>query len=122
VHAARGFPQVRDSARAARHFVVGLLESRVADAVVADAAIVTTELAANAVLHGRSAFTVTVAQTANGIRVSVRDHSPLDRGSPLLPREGHGLDVVAKIAARWAVQPLADGKIVWAELPATSRP
>ena len=41
--------------------------------------------------------------------------------SPLVPvaaRPGHGLHVVAQIAARWAVDLLPDGKVVWEELPA----
>jgi hypothetical protein len=56
------------------------------------------------------------------IRVSVRDYSPPDRGRPLLPRPGHGLDGVAQIADSWAVQSLPDEKIVWAELPAITSP
>lgn len=116
--AARGFSQARESPRVARHFVLDILGSQVDKAVAADAALVTTELAANAVRHARSAFTLTVTRTAAGIRISVRDHSPLDDCGPLVLRDGHGLDLVAKIADSWAVEPLPDGKIIWAELPA----
>jgi hypothetical protein len=31
----------------------------------------------------------------------------------------HGLGVLSTIARRWAVEPLPDGKVVWAELPAS---
>ena len=115
--AARGFPAVRDSARHARHFVLGQLGSLASQAVGVNAAIVTAELAANVVLHARSAFTVTISDRAGTVRISVRDATPLDDGGPLAVIPGHGLDVVAKLAARWAIEPLPDGKVVWAEVP-----
>ncbi|MGH3277940.1 MAG: MEDS domain-containing protein [Trebonia sp.] len=121
--AMRSFPHALDSARAAREFVLDRLGSRVGEPVAVDAAIVTAELAANALLHAHSAFTVAVSQVAAGVRIAVRDAAPLpDSGGVLLrPRPGHGLDIVAKIADRWAVEPLPDGKVIWAELPASPR-
>ena len=122
--AVRSFPQHREATRAARQFVSGLLAWRADPALTVDAQIVTGELAANAVLHARSAFTVAVAQSAASVRISVRDAAPLpvDRDEALVITPGHGLDVVAKAAVRWAVEPLPDGKVVWAELPARHRP
>jgi anti-sigma regulatory factor (Ser/Thr protein kinase) len=122
--AVRSFPPDREATRAARQFVSSLLASRADPALSVDAEIVTGELAANAVLHARSAFTVAVAQSAAGVRISVRDAGPVpvDRDEALVITPGHGLDVVAKAAVRWAVEPLPDGKVVWAELPAQHRP
>ena len=118
----RGFPGVLEAARAARHFVAGLLRSRRDQALIQDAAIVTAELAANAVLHAGSGFTVAVSQSADGVRISVRDATPMQSAdwtrSPMTSPE-HGLGVVSTIARRWAVEPLPDGKVVWAELPAS---
>jgi hypothetical protein len=116
----RSFPGVLESARAARHFVTGVLGSRRDQALAQDAAIVTAELAANAVLHAGSGFTVAVSQSADGVRISVQDATPMqpaEGGGSLVTSPEHGLDVVSTIARRWAVEPLPHGKVVWAELP-----
>ena len=113
--AVRGFPPHLDSAREARHFVLSQLDSRADGALVADAAIVIAELAANAIVHARSTFTVAVSP-GDTLRIAVRDMAPLAEGERLVTTTGHGLDVVAKIAKRWAVELLPDGKVIWAEL------
>jgi hypothetical protein len=113
---ARDFAPNLDSAREARHFVLGQLGSGADRALASDAAIVIAELAANAVVHARSAFTVTVSRTRDAVRIAVRDKVPLGAGEQLVTATGHGLDVVARIAARWAVEPVPDGKVVWVEL------
>lgn len=115
--AVRRFAGDLASVREARHFVVAALGSRAAGAGGADAAITAGELAANAVRHARSAFTVTVSCLPRRVRISVQDHAPLG-GVPLAVRPGHGLHMIAQVAARWAVDPLPGGKVVWAELPA----
>jgi hypothetical protein len=115
--AARGFAPQLDSAREARHFVLSRLGPQADRALAGDAAIVIAELATNAILHARSAFTVAISYPGDALRIAVRDMIPLGDGERLVTRPGHGLDVVAKIAERWAVEPLADGKVVWAELP-----
>lgn len=66
-------------------------------------------------LHARSGFTLTVSRSAAEIRIAVRDGRPL-AGAPLTVRAGHGLSVVAQLARQWAVDPLPDGKVVWAAL------
>jgi hypothetical protein len=114
--AVRRFPLELDSAREARHWVLGRLGPQDGEADAADAAIVIAELAANAVLHARSAFTVTVSRAGGAVRISVRDAARLGDGERLVTVPGHGLDMVAKLAARWAVEPLPDGKVIWAEL------
>jgi anti-sigma regulatory factor (Ser/Thr protein kinase) len=117
----RSFPLELDSVRAARHFVTGLFNEGPDDALASDAAIVATELAANAVLHARSAFTVTVSRSAAAVRIAVRDGDPLVHGNGRVPFEvrlGHGLSVVSQLASGWAVERLPAGKVVWADLPA----
>jgi hypothetical protein len=94
-------------------------------ALTQDAAIVTAELAANAVLHAGTGFTVTVSQSAAGVRISVQDATPMQSvngNGSLAARPEHGLGVVSAITSRWAVEPLPDGKVVWAELPASPQP
>lgn len=128
---ARSFPCELDSVRAARHYVSGLLEPASDEALAGDVAIAVTELAANAVLHGRSAFTVVVSRWATRIRIAVRDNAPVTRAKvalaaggeaavtvPFPVTTGHGLSVVAKLASRWGVEPTPAGKVVWAELSA----
>jgi hypothetical protein len=53
------------------------------------------------------------------VRIAVRDRSrappaPLPPSSERL--SGRGLQLVSAVARRWGVEPLADGKLVWAEL------
>jgi hypothetical protein len=117
----QSFPPELDSVRAARHFVTGLFNEGPDDALASDAALVATELAANAVLHARSGFTVTVSRLAAAVRIAVRDSDPLvhaNGGLPFDVRQGHGLSVVSQLASGWAVERLPDGKVVWADLPA----
>jgi anti-sigma regulatory factor (Ser/Thr protein kinase) len=113
-----GFPQTAEAVRQARRFVSGLVAQYGDEMLEADAEIVTGELAANAVLHACSPFTVTVSPTRAGVRIAVRDSVPLPADSALLVGPGHGLSVVARIADRLAVQPVPGGKVVWAELSA----
>jgi hypothetical protein len=87
--------------------------------LAADAALVVTELATNAVLHAGSAFSVSLALSRNVLRISVGDTIPLGQpGRDGWPHAepGHGLGVVAAIAARWGFESLGGGKTVWAEL------
>ncbi len=123
---ARSFPCELDSVRAARHYAAGLLEPVTDQVLAEDVAIAVTELAANAVVHGRSAFTVVVSRWATRIRVAVRDNTPVvipavgeyAEPVPYPVTPGHGLSVVAKLASRWGVEPTPAGKVVWAELGA----
>jgi anti-sigma regulatory factor (Ser/Thr protein kinase) len=122
VMATRSFPFELNSVRAARHFVTGLFNTEPDEMFTSDAAIVTTELASNAVLHARSGFTLTIFRSASAVRIAVRDKRPLVPGSNGLPfdiRTGHGLSVVSQIAHAWSVERLPDGKVIWAELPAS---
>jgi anti-sigma regulatory factor (Ser/Thr protein kinase) len=126
---ARSFPCELDSVRAARHYAADVLEPLTDQALADDVAIAVTELAANAVVHGHSAFTVVVSRWATRIRVAVRDNAPVMAAGgesaesvscpvPFPVTTGHGLSVVAKLASRWGVEATPAGKVVWAELGA----
>jgi anti-sigma regulatory factor (Ser/Thr protein kinase) len=117
--ATRTFPGTREDTRAARGFVLGMLGPWRGEQLAADAALVVTELATNAVLHAGSAFSVSLTLSGDVIRISVGDTVPLgqpgrDPGLPAVP--GHGLGVVAAMAARWGFERQDSGKVVWAEL------
>jgi anti-sigma regulatory factor (Ser/Thr protein kinase) len=89
-----------------------------------DAAMVVTELVANAVDHARTPSTLTVCREGPDLRLSVRDSRPCSppRPRPIDPRaaRGRGLQMVDALAAAWGVTPHADGKTVWARLGAAT--
>ena len=118
--ATRTFPGTREDTRAARGFVLGMLGPWRGEQLAADAALVVTELATNAVLHAGSAFSVSLTLSRDVIRISVGDTVPLGqpgRDQWLAAVPGHGLGVVAAMAVRWGFERLDSGKAVWAELP-----
>ena len=88
--------------------------------VLDDAAIVVSELAANAVTHARSAFRVSIARADATVRMAVED---LSQDQPMLDvsraaRAGRGLVLIREICSRWGVETGPHGKRVWAEIPA----
>jgi DcmR-like sensory protein len=117
--AVRTYPFSRDAPAAARHFTVGMLRDWAAGDIADDAALVVTELAANAIVHAHSAFTILLSAHGDLVRISVRDASPVP-GAPsaaLAPAPQHGLGVVDALASRWGVESLGNaGKTVWVEL------
>ena len=104
----------------ARGFVTGTLSAWGYPELVDDAAVIATELAANAVLHARTDFTVTISRRPDGaVRVAVRDSSlepPRQRRPAPLDSSGRGLGLVAAMATGWGADLLPDGKVVWAQL------
>jgi hypothetical protein len=118
--AARTFAFSRDAPTAARHFAVGALSGWGAADLADDAALVVTELAANAVVHAHSAFTLILSARGDLVRISVRDARPLPGGkaaAALPPAPLHGLGAVDALASRWGVESLGNaGKTVWVEL------
>jgi hypothetical protein len=83
-----------------------------------------TELAANAVIHAHSGFTLTLSAPGDVpgdvLRISVRDASPMPSpgaGQALPPAPLHGLGAVDALASRWGVKSLGNaGKTVWVDL------
>ncbi len=116
----RGFALCRDAPAAARHFAVDVVRRLGAGDLADDVALVVTELAANAVVHARTGFTVGLSVSPDALRISVCDVSPLPAGQAGLALHAeplHGLYAVDALASRWGVEPLGHtGKSVWAEL------
>jgi len=131
------------SVRAARLFVVDKLQEWHADDLVDSAALLTSELATNAVLHTRRPFTVGVRRSGTGVRVEVidsseeRPHAPAhlarapssaSAGDVLATRADDvdhlfsGLGMVDAVANDWGTQPIpGKGKVVWFELSSDGR-
>lgn len=84
------------------------------------AALLTSELATNAVIHAAQEFEVEVANTGHGIHVAVTD--PSGALAAMLPasavdEHGRGLRVVDAVASSWGVDRIdGSGKAVWFEL------
>jgi len=113
---ARPFGFSREAPAAARHFAVATLNAWGAGDLAGDVALVVTELAANAIVHARSAFIVILSVHDDVLRISVRDAVPLD-GAGLRAAPLHGLAVVDALASRWGVESLGNaGKTVWVDL------
>ena len=114
--AVRAFAFSREAPAAARHFAVATLRAWGVADLADDAALVVTELAANAIVHAHSAFTVILSVHDDLLRISVRDATPLD-GAGLRAAPLHGLGAVDALASRWGVESLgAAGKSVWVDL------
>ncbi|MDX6645237.1 MAG: hypothetical protein QOK40_964 [Miltoncostaeaceae bacterium] len=119
VDASRAFGAKLTSPKEARRFVARMLEAWADEDLIADATLVVSELAANAVTHAGSGFTVAVRTTGDLVRIAVHDGSrlePVDRAPTLVASSGRGLGLVAAVATRWGVDAADDGKLVWAEL------
>jgi anti-sigma regulatory factor (Ser/Thr protein kinase) len=90
-----------------------------------DAAIITSELVANAVQHacGNGAATIGVTLTCAGsppaVTVVVSDsspHGPVRRETPADGEQGRGLQIVEALSARWGWRYEDGGKTVFAVL------
>jgi anti-sigma regulatory factor (Ser/Thr protein kinase) len=115
------------STTAARRFAAGLAEELGFPRIAADVALCTSELAANALIHARGPFTVTVRRAGEGIRVDVIDPRP-DQLPVIVPlvgtvkdltersTTGRGLQIVATLSDRWGVSTTNGAKAVWAEM------
>jgi anti-sigma regulatory factor (Ser/Thr protein kinase) len=86
--------------------------------------LVVSELTANAILHARSDFELTLSKTEEGITVEVTDtHPGLPVASSPHPQsiQGRGLMIVGQLARSWGVRRTeAGGKTVWADLASSA--
>lgn len=117
--ALRTFAFSREAPATARHFAVATLRKWGLADVADDAALVVTELAANAIVHAGSGFTLILSARGNVLRIAVRDGCPLpaEGQAALMPIPLHGLGAVDALAGRWGVESLGKaGKTVWVDL------
>lgn len=108
------------SARLARQFVATTLVEWEVEHLIDTAALLTSELVTNAVLHADSGIELRLAREVNLIRFEVEDHGeghPKPRRPAPEETSGRGLALVDTLSTAWGVQPVDSGKAVWFELP-----
>jgi hypothetical protein len=113
-------PGTASSVPPARHFVERTLDSWELAGLGWTAALVVTELSANAALHAGTEFRVVLAVVGDRLRIEVHDgsvHLPRQRRHSAQATTGRGLRLVAELSADWGVVPDGAGKLVWVELP-----
>jgi len=93
------------------------------------AELVTSELVTNAVMHARTAMTVTLRLVDNRLHVAVRDGDPRPMQRPApgnaggpQDEHGRGLLLLDAMTDSWGCNPTADGKVVWASIAVPGRP
>jgi anti-sigma regulatory factor (Ser/Thr protein kinase) len=111
-------------ALAARQFVEGTLRRWGRADLSETAALLSSELVTNVIIHARSDMIVGVDLDDHRLRVTVFDGSdnrPRHRERlPPLEEQGRGLQVVDALATSWGVNEGFRGKSVWFELATTS--
>jgi anti-sigma regulatory factor (Ser/Thr protein kinase) len=114
------FPSQPASVPAARRFLTEVLVAGGAGALLNDARLLISELAANAVQHAGTDFSVTVHLSVQRLYVEVRDGDPTHEGTVRAPDpepiDGNGLRIVAQLSDDWGVKVVDHGKIVWFSL------
>jgi anti-sigma regulatory factor (Ser/Thr protein kinase) len=114
------FPADIRSPGEARHFVSGVMRGWGCSRRARDeAALVVTELAANAVVHAGSGFSVLLHAGGGSVRIAVDDAVPVDPAL-LVVRRSRGLGLVAAVTRRWGVDVTPTGKTIWADIDAMS--
>lgn len=106
-----------ETAAQARHFLASTLRSWGAEEYGFTGGQVVSELATNAVLHGRTDFTLRMTLDSDGLLVEVSDASsrqPEERSYSREAVTGRGLSMVAALSAAWGVLQGRPGKTVWA--------
>ena len=121
-------PRERSSPRRVRALVARVLDDAgLGDERVRLAQLLASELATNAVRHGRGATFAVEVEAHDGIAtVRVHDDDPAPP-TPRVPDQdelqqgGWGLDLVERLSRAWGVEPDTGGKVVWFTLGTEDR-
>jgi anti-sigma regulatory factor (Ser/Thr protein kinase) len=95
-----------------------------APAVDADTvALLVSEVATNALVHGAGRVRVRVRATRQGLRVEVHDEDstlPSRRQATPMDEGGRGIALVDALSSGWGAETTPDGKTVWFEVAAAT--
>ena len=117
------FVAVPEAVAAARRFTTATLTSLGENHLVYDGALIISELATNAIIHGGSPFRASIERAANVVRIAVEDAGPglpRSRRAPDDALNGRGVAIVEELSSRWGCDRLNGGKVLWAELESAS--
>ena len=110
-------PAEERAVRSARRFVDATLRRwDVPTRVIDDLVLVVSELAANAVMHGRPPIQLRLRNGGSHVVLELHDTATyLPRKQRPTPDDEHGrgLQLVSSLCDRWGTRPTADGKAVW---------
>ena len=113
-------PHTALGAREARNRVAHLLSGRCGLSTIETAALLTGELATNAVLHADPPVHLRAEITDVLVRVEMHDSGsgtlPAPRKTRTTDRGGRGLALVEALASRWGTERTDAGTLVWFEL------
>jgi anti-sigma regulatory factor (Ser/Thr protein kinase) len=118
-------PPAAASVRDGRRFITSVLETWGMTGLVETAALLTSELLTNSVLHARTEIVLTVSQLGDCIEIEVRDgsrHGPRRRRHTADATTGRGLELLERLARSWDVSVDDDGKVVRFVLDAAADP
>lgn len=113
-------PQAVSAARRFLRHALTTIEGGPAGDLVHLLVMAANELAANAVLHARTEFTVRVLIDAYRVRVEVSDGNtrmPQPCLTPAHATSGRGLAIVDGSGLQWGAERHARGKTVWVQAP-----
>jgi anti-sigma regulatory factor (Ser/Thr protein kinase) len=101
------------------------LQTRDLEALADSAALLTSELVTNAVLHAGAPVGLSLAAVPAGVRIAVSDCSPTGPSVRHHSREattGRGLRLLSELAQEWGWEPADDGKVVWCLVSSATDP
>lgn len=118
-HAQAALPAAVQSVPLARRFALHTCREWALDGIADDVALLATELATNAYLHGGREFTVALTRHADRLRIAATDDNRMlsdGRDASAVARSTHALRIVASLASAWGTDSGEGRKTVWAEV------
>lgn len=122
--AQRELPHELTAVGTARHWVNELCAAALSTRGRHILELLTSEVVANAVVHGEGPLTLTVGCSTGHVVVSVSDTSrtpPILKTVDLEATGGRGVALVATLASQWGWKPEPTGKKVWFRISEVSR-
>ena len=106
-----------------RHFATDAVALHAPDVDCDVVALLVSEVATNALVHGDGNVRLRVVPQPRGVRVEILDGSstlPHRRAATLYDEGGRGIALVEAMATAWGSELTQDGKTVWFEVAATA--